>query len=105
MDSGIQISDILIVTAIMFFIGVYGFVTRKNLIAVMMALELIINAAAINFIMINKLVFKTNLHGVFFGLFIIAVAAVEVAIGLVIILNLYRLRDSIDPEEITTLKH
>ncbi len=105
METGIQIGDVLLVTSIMFFIGVYGFVTRKNLIAVLMSLEIIINAAAINFVLINKLVFTTNLHGVFFTFFILAVAAVEVAIGLVIILNLYRLKDSIDPEEITTLKH
>ena len=80
MESGIQIGDILLVTAIMFFIGIYGFVTRKNLIAVLMALEIIINAAAINFVLINKLLFTKNLHGVFFMLFILAVAAVEVAI-------------------------
>ncbi len=89
----------------MFFIGIYGFITRRNLITILMSVELMLNAVAINFVVFNKFLFPQQIHGVLFSLFILAVAAAEVAIAIAIIIHLYRLSNSIDVEEIETLKN
>ena len=57
MINGISIYEILTLTTILFFIGVYGFITRKNLITILMSIELILNASSINFVIINKYLF------------------------------------------------
>jgi len=75
MIQGISIYEILTLTSAVFFIGVYGFLTRKNLITMLLSIELILNASAINFVVINKYLFPDNLQGVFFSVFIVAVAA------------------------------
>ena len=90
MIAGISIYEILTVTSILFFIGVYGFITRKNLISILMSIELILNASVINFVVINKYLYPDVLQGVFFSIFIIAVAAAETALAVSIIINLYR---------------
>ncbi len=105
MIEGVGLNDILILTTIMFFIGVYGFIVRKNLITVLMATELILNAVNINFVAFNKYLYNDQLQGHFFTLFIIAVAAAEAAIAIAIIINLYRKYKSVDGEEINTMKH
>ena len=84
MISGVSIYELLTVSTIIFFIGIYGFVTRKNLIAMLMSIELILNSAALNFVIINKYLFPEQLGGVIFSIFIIAVAAAETALALAI---------------------
>jgi len=101
----IDISHILVVTSLMFFIGIYGFITSRNLITILMSVELLLNAVAINFVVFNKFLFPEQIHGVLFSLFILAVAAAEVAIAIAIIIHLYRLTTSIDVEGIETLKN
>ncbi len=105
MIAGISIYEILTVTTILFFIGVYGFITRKNLISILISVELILNASAVNFVIINKYLFPDILQGVYFSIFIIAVAAAETALAISIIINLYRQISSVEVEDIETMKH
>lgn len=105
MNSSIEISHILIVTSLMFFIGIYGFITRRNLITMLMSVELMLNAVAINFVVFNKFLHPEQLHGVMYTLFILAVAAAEVAIAIAIIIHLYRLVNDINVEKTETMKY
>ncbi len=105
MIAGISIYEILTLTSILFFIGVYGFITRKNLISILISLELILNSSAINFVIINKYLFPENLQGVFFSIFIIAVAAAETALAVAIIINLYRQISSVEVEDTEIMKY
>jgi len=105
MIAGISIYEILTLTTILFFIGVYGFITRKNLISILISVELILNASVVNFVIINKYLFPDVLQGVYFSIFIIAVAAAETALAISIIINLYRQISSVEVEDIETMKH
>ena len=86
----IPIHFYLILSTLLFFIGVYGFVTRRNLIAMLISVELILNAVDINFAVFNRLLFPGQLEGMFFTLFAIGVAAAETAVAVAIIINVYR---------------
>lgn len=105
MIPGVSIYEILTVTSILFFVGVYGFITRKNLISILISVELILNACVINFVVINTYLYPEILQGVVFAIFIIAVAAAETALAVAIIINLYRQISSVEVEEIETMKH
>jgi NADH-quinone oxidoreductase subunit K len=105
MIPGISIYEILTVTSILFFIGVYGFITRKNLISILISVELILNASIVNFVIINKYLYPDMLQGVLFSLFIIAVAAAETALAVSIIIGLYRQISSVEVKDIETMKH
>ncbi len=102
---GVSIYEVLILSTIIFFIGVFGFTTRKNLIAMLMSIELILNSAALNFVIINKYLYPEQLEGGIFSLFIIAIAAAETALALAIIINLYRLVMSLKTDELETMKY
>ncbi|AKQ45153.1 NADH-quinone oxidoreductase subunit K [Rufibacter radiotolerans] len=104
MIPGISITEILLVTSILFFIGVYGFLTRTNLISILISVELILNASVINFVVINKYLFPDILQGVVYSIFIIAVAAAETALAVAIIFNLYKQISSVEVTETETLK-
>lgn len=95
----------LFISTALFFIGVYGFFTRRNLITLLMSVELILNSVNLNFIAFNKYVWPNKLDGVFFTLFIIAIAAAEAAVAIAIIINLYRNHQSIDVEDAGELKY
>ena len=105
MIAGISIYEILTVTSILFFVGIYGFITRKNLISILISVELIWNASVVNFVVINKYLFPDNLQGVFFSIFVIAVAAAESALAVSIIVNIYRQLNSVEVKEVETMKH
>ncbi|WP_372945238.1 NADH-quinone oxidoreductase subunit NuoK [Muriicola sp.] len=105
MIEGISIYELLTVSTILFFIGVYGFITRKNLISVLISVELILNAAAVNFVVINKYLYPEILQGMIFSIFIIAVAAAETALAISIIINLYRKISSVEVKEVETMKN
>jgi len=102
--SPIPLSHILVVSAALFFIGVYGLLTRQNMITMLMAVELILNSVNINFVAFNKYLYPDKLEGVFFTLFIIAIAAAEAAVAIAIIINLYRNFHSIDVEDADEMK-
>jgi NADH:ubiquinone oxidoreductase subunit K len=87
---------ILFLSTTLFFIGVYGFFSRRNLITILMSVELMLNSVCLNFIAFNKYVWPGKLDGVFMTLFIIAIAAAEAALAIAIIINLYRSHQTID---------
>ena len=105
MIQGISIYEILALTSAIFFIGVYGFLTRKNLITMLLSIELILNASAINFVVMNKYLFPENLQGVYFSIFIVAIAAAETALAVAIVINLYKLITSVEVKDTETMKY
>ena len=100
----VPLEHILFVSIALFFIGMYGLFTRRNLITILMSIELILNSVNINFVAFNKYLYPGKLDGVFFTIFIITIAAAEAAIAIAIIINLYRSHKSIDVEDATELK-
>jgi len=105
MIEGISVFDVLTVSTIMFFVGVYGFLVRKNLITLLMSVELVLNAVNINFVVFNKYLYPDYLQGYIFSLFSIGIAAAEAAVAIAIILNVYRKMKSIDVEHVNTMKY
>lgn len=104
MNTGIQIQYFLVLATIMFFTGIYGFLTRRNLITILMSVELILNAVNINFLAFNRYLYPHKLEGMFFSLFIIAVAAAEAAVAIAIIINIYRRFTTINVEDVNEMK-
>lgn len=100
----ITLNHILFLSTALFFIGVYGFLTRRNVITMLMAIELLLNSVNINFVAFNKYLYGDKLDGVFFTLFLIAIAAAEAAVAIAIIINIYRNYKSIDVEDVDSLK-
>jgi len=104
MNTGIPLQYFLILATIMFFVGVYGFLTRRNLITILMSVELILNSVNINFLTFNRFLFPHRLEGHFFSLFVIAVAASEAAVAIAIIINIYRRFTTINVEDVNMMK-
>lgn len=102
---GIPLTHVLLVSTALFFIGTYGLFTRRNMITMLMAIELILNSVNINFIAFNRYLYRDKLNGVFFTLFIITIAAAEAAIAIAIIINLYRSHQSIDVQDAEEMKY
>ena len=100
----VPLTHILFVSTALFFIGLYGFFTRRNMITMLMSVELILNSVNINFVAFNKYLYPGKLDGIFFVIFIITIAAAEAAIAIAIIINLYRSHNSIDVEDAGELK-
>ena len=94
----------LIISTLMFFIGIFGFITRKNMIAILISLELILNSVEINFAVFNRYLYPHNLDGMFFTLFGIAITAAETAVALAIIINAYRSIGNIDINNLNQMK-
>lgn len=95
----------LIPSLLMFCCGVYGFITRKNMIAMLISLELMLNAVDMNFVIFNRFLFPGQLEGMFFTLFAIALAAAETALAIAIIINLFRVSENIDVRDANKMKH
>lgn len=93
----------LVVSAILFSLGIYGVVTRKNAVMVLMGIELILNSANINFVAFSKYG-NFGLEGQVMALFVIILAAAEAAIALAIVLNLYKTFANVNVDEIDKLK-
>ena len=89
----------------MFCCGVYGFLTRRNMIAMLISLELMLNAVDINFVVFNRYLFPGTNDGWMFTLFGIAIAAAETALAIAIIINLFRVSKNIDVDDATQMKH
>jgi NADH:ubiquinone oxidoreductase subunit K len=94
----------LSLSAILFCIGIYGAVTRRNAIGVLMAIELMFNAANINFIAFSKFITPTLLTGQVFAIFVIAIAAAEATVGLAIVILIYRHHKEINVDRINIMK-
>ena len=100
----IQLEYYMIISVIMMACGVYGFFTRRNTLAMLISVELMLNAADINFAVFNRYLFS-NYEGHFFTLFGIAIAAAETAVAIAIIINIYRNLNSIQTKDIEEMKH
>ncbi len=96
------LNEMLLLGAVLFCIGVYGVLARRNGVLVLMSIELILNAVNINLIAFGA--FHDTVVGQIFALFVITVAAAEVGIGLAIVLLLYRNRRSIDLDQVDLMK-
>ena len=103
-----DLSKFLVIAAILFVIGVAGVLTRRNLLVIFMSIELILNAANLNFIALSRYLQETGnvnaIAGQIFTVFVIVVAAAEAAIGLGIVIALYRNKETIWVDEIHILK-
>jgi NADH-quinone oxidoreductase subunit K len=95
----------LAVSTVMLFAGIYGFFTRKNLIAMLISVELILNAVDINFAVFNRYLFPGQLEGFFFTLFAIGISAAETAVAIAIIINIYRNLRNIQVKNMNELKN
>lgn len=84
----LTLNHFLALSALLFAIGLYGVLTRRNLIAVLISVEIMLNAVLINFVAFGR--YSDNAQGDLFALYVIAIAAAEVAVGLAIFLNVFR---------------
>jgi NADH:ubiquinone oxidoreductase subunit K len=98
----VYLSQFLLLAAVLFCIGVYGVLARRNAVLVLMSIELMLNAVNINLVAFGA--FRGNVVGQVFALFVIAIAAAEVGVGLAIVLLIYRNRTSIDLDEVDLMK-
>jgi len=94
----------LVLSTVLFALGIFGLLTRRNAIGVLMAIELLFNAAAINFVAFTKFVAPEEIAGQIFTIFIITIAAAEAAVGLAIIMLIYRNFKGIEVDNINFMK-
>lgn len=100
----IPLESFLILGAILFSIGIFGVLTRRNAIGILMSIELILNAANINFIAFNQFLGSADSLGQIFTLFVITIAAASAVIGLVLVIALYRNTKNIFAEKVNLMK-
>ncbi len=100
----IKMEYYLIISTIMMFVGIYGFVTRRNLLAMLISVEIILNSVDINFAVFNRYLFPEHLEGFFFTLFTIGISAAETAVAIAIIINVYRNIKTVQVKNLRDLK-
>jgi NADH-quinone oxidoreductase subunit K len=101
----VPVEFFFVLSSLLFFIGVFGFITRRNLIAMLISTELILNAVDINFAAFNRILYPGQFDGFFFTLFAIGVAAAETAVAIAIIINVYRNFHSDSVDSIQEMKN
>lgn len=101
----IKMEYYLVVSTIMMFAGIYGFFSRRNLLAMLISVELILNSVDINFVVFNRFLFPDQLEGFFFAMFAIGISAAETAIAIAIIINIYRNLLNIEVKDMNEMKH
>jgi NADH-quinone oxidoreductase subunit K len=94
----------LILSAVLFCIGIFGVLTRRNAIGILMSIELMFNAVNINFVAFSKFVTPGEFVGQIFAIFVIAIAAAEATVGLAIVLLIYRNFKGINVDDINMMK-
>lgn len=100
--STIGLDHYLVISAILFGLGLFAIITRKNAIVVLMGVELILNAANVNLLAFSK--YNGGMEGVMFSLFVIVLAAAEAAVALAIIINIYKTFNTVDVSSIDSMK-
>ncbi|MBR2378661.1 MAG: NADH-quinone oxidoreductase subunit NuoK [Bacteroidaceae bacterium] len=95
----------IVLSLVMFFAGVYGFITRKNMLMMLISLELMLNAVDINFAVFNRFLFPGQMEGMVFAIFAIAIAAAETAIAIAIIINIFRHIRDIEVDKLDDMKY
>ena len=101
----IPVECYFVLSALLFFIGVFGFITRRNLIAMLVSIELVLNAVDLNFAAFNRLLFPGEFEGFFMTLYSIGVSAAESAVAIAIIINVYRNFHSDQVNSIENMKY
>jgi NADH-quinone oxidoreductase subunit K len=101
----IGLNHYLVLATILFGIGVYGVFSKRNAVAILMSIELMLNAVNINFVAINKFIQPANAIGQLFAIFVIVVAAAEVSVGLALMISIYRHRKSVNLSDFNLLKY
>ena len=104
MISVIPLSWYLLIGAALFSIGLYGALARRNAVAVLMGIELILNAVNINLVAFNRYITPQQVSGQIFTIFVLAIAAAEAAVGLALIIAIYRSRTTVNVDEMDLLK-
>ncbi len=101
---GIPISWFLTVSAMLFCIGLYGLMIRRSAIGMLLSIELMLNAANINLVAFGSYLKLPSIAGQVFAVFVITLAAAEAAVGLAIVINIYRQQQHIDADKFTAMK-
>ncbi|CAN5804988.1 NADH-quinone oxidoreductase subunit NuoK [soil metagenome] len=99
-----QLEYFLLLAAALFCIGIYGLVSSRNVIRVLMSIELMLNAVNINLMAFSNYLDSAAIRGQVFAIFVLTIAAAESAVGLAIVLSIYRNRDTVDMEQFNLLK-
>ncbi|MBV9388995.1 MAG: NADH-quinone oxidoreductase subunit NuoK [Chroococcidiopsidaceae cyanobacterium CP_BM_ER_R8_30] len=99
-----QLQYFLLLSAALFCIGIYGLITSRNAVRVLMAIELLLNSVNLNLMAFSNFLDTEAIRGQVFTVFVITVAAAEAAVGLAIVLTIYRNRDTVDMEQFNLLK-
>lgn len=100
----IGLQHYLVLSAVLFSIGLYGALTKRNAVVILMCIEIMLNAGNLALVAFSRFITPTLLTGQVFALFVIVVAAAEAAVGLAIIMALYRYRETVDVTRIDLLK-
>lgn len=100
----IGLSHFLVVGAVLFGLGLYGLFTKRNTVALLMCVELMLNAVNINLIAFSRFVTPDALTGQVFAIFTITVAAAEIAVGLALVFSIYRDRATVNADELDWMK-
>ena len=100
----VPLTSYLLVALILFCVGLYGALTKRNAVVVLLSIELMLNAVNINFVAFAKFGVLANLTGQIFSLFSITLAAAEAAVGLAILISLYRNRSTVNVDEMDLMK-
>ena len=101
---GIPISWYLTLSAILFCVGLFGMMTRRSAIGMLLSIELMLNAANINLVAFGSYLKMSTIAGQVFAIFVITLAAAEAAVGLAVVINIYRLEHHIDADKISVMK-
>ena len=100
----ISLASYLIISLILFVLGLTVMIARKNIVAILLGIELVLNAAALNFVAYSRYV-TNNLDGHIFSLFIIVIAAAEAAVGLAIVIRFFQIKETVHIDEATQLRN
>jgi NAD(P)H-quinone oxidoreductase subunit 4L len=95
----------LVLSALLFAIGLFGALTKRNAIIIMMCIEIMLNSVNIAMVGFSRYITPTELTGQIFAIFIIVVAAAEAAVGLAIVISIFRNRDTVETTDINLMKH
>ena len=100
----VPMENYLVLSGIIFSLGVYGVLARRNAVLVLMSVELMLNAVSLNFVAFSAYLDPSKATGIIFAVFVIAVAAAEVGLALAIIIRLFRNRSTANVDEVATMR-
>jgi len=105
LQSEIPLHYMIVLSTLLFFIGLLGVLIRRNLITMLMGIELMLNAVNINFVAFNHYLYPHRMEGHFFALIVTAIAAAEAAVAIALIINIYRRFATVSVDDVDQLKY